>query len=306
VNHPRRLLLPALAFVVFASSPAAAAPGDLVRTVRYKLSAGDLATGEAAASEYRREHGVDAEYLGAIGWLARGATMLGKTEKAWAFVAEVRREIPEEKAGFTGALGAAIESEGRLRAARDGRGAALKFLETEYARARDTELRCRIRKNVNLLSLEGQPAPELAIADHVGAPAQKLADMKGRPVLVFLWAHWCGDCRAQAPVLGRVLAKYRAKGFAMVAPTRLFGTGAGDKDATPVEEKAEIEKVWREHYGMLEGVSAPIDTETMVRWGVSSNPTLALVDRKGLVRLYAPTRMSEEELSRRVEELLAE
>ena len=57
---------------------------------------------------------------------------------------------------------------------------------------------------------------------------------------------------------------------------------------------------------MLEGVAAPIDTETMVRWGVSSNPTLALVDRKGLVRLYTPTRMSEEELSRRVEELLAE
>ncbi len=57
---------------------------------------------------------------------------------------------------------------------------------------------------------------------------------------------------------------------------------------------------------MLEGVSAPIDTETMVRWGVSSNPTLALVDRKGLVRLYTPTRLSEEELSRRIEELLAE
>ena len=92
----------------------------------------------------------------------------------------------------------------------------------------------------------------------------------------------------------------------MVAPTRFFGTGAENKPATPAEEKAQIEKVWKESYGMLDGVSAPIDTETMVRWGVSSNPTLALVDRKGLVRLYTPTRISEEELSRRVEELLAE
>ena len=302
----RRTLLFALLFLSLRSPALSAAPGDLVRTVRYKLSAGDLSTGEAAVAEYKREHGVDAEYLGAVGWLARGATMLGKTEKAWGYVAEVRREIPEEKAGFTGALGAAIESESRLRAARDGRGAALKFLEAEYARARDTELRCRIRKNVNLLALEGQPAPELAAADHVGAAPQRLADLKGRPVLVFLWAHWCGDCRAQAPILGRLLAKYRDKGLALIAPTRLLGTGADDKDATPAEEKAEIERVWKQHYGMLAGVSAPIDTETMVRWGVSSNPTIALVDRNGLVRFYSPTRMSEDDLSRRVETLLAE
>ena len=287
-------------------NPLLAAPGDLVRTVRFKLSAGDLFTGDAAASEYRREHGVDAEYLNAVGWLARGAALLGKTEKAWAYVAEVRREIPGEKPGLVGALGAAIETEGRLRAARDGRGPALRFYESEYARAKDTELRCRIRKNVNLLSLEGQPAPELAVAEHAGAAPRRLADLKGRPVLLFLWAHWCGDCRAQAPIVGRVLEKYRPRGLAVVAPTRLFGTGDDDKPATPAEETAHIEKVWREHYGMLDGVSAPIDTETMVRYGVSSNPTLVLVDKAGLVRLYTPTRMSEAELSRRIEELLAE
>lgn len=303
-----RILLFGLLFLASAAAgaPSAAAPGDLVRTVRLKLSAGDLATGEAAVSEYKREHGVDAEYLGALGWLARGATLLGKTDKAWAYVAEVRKEIPEEKPGLTVALGAAIESEGRLRAARDGRGPALRFLETEYARAKDTELRCRIRKNVNLLSLEGQPAPELAIADYAGAPPRRLADLKGRPVVIFLWAHWCGDCKAQAPVLGRILEKYRGKGLAMVAPTRLFGTGAENKPATPAEEKAHVEKVWKESYASLDGISAPIDTETMARYGVSSNPTIVLVDRKGLVRLYTPTRLSEEELSRRIEELLAE
>jgi thiol-disulfide isomerase/thioredoxin len=301
-----RVLLFALLLPSLRSNAFLAAPGDLARTVRLKLSAGDLFTGEAAVSEYKREHGVDAEYLSAVGWLARGAALLGKTDKAWAYVAEARKEIPEEKADLTTALGTAIETEGRLRAARDGRGAVLNFLESEYARAKDTELRCRIRKNVNLLSLEGQPAPPLAVTEYAGAAPQRLSDLKGRPVLLFLWAHWCGDCRAQAPILGRVLEKYRAKGLAMVAPTRLFGTGAENKTATPDEEKAQIEKVWKESYGMLGGVSAPIDTETMVRWGVSSNPTLALVDRKGLVRFYTPTRLSEEELSRRVEELLAE
>lgn len=302
----RPLLLAALIVAPLGAAPVFAAPGDLARTVRFKLSAGDLFTGDAAAAEYKREHGVDAEYLSAVGWLARGAALLGRTEAAWTYVAELRREIPAERDGVIGAFGAAIETEGRLRAQRDGRGPALRFLESEFARAKDTELRCRIRKDVNLLSLEGQPAPELAAPEHVGAAPPLLAGLEGRPVLLFLWAHWCGDCRAQAPIVGRVLAKYGPKGLAVVAPTRLFGTGAGDKDATPAEEKVEIERVWKEFYGSLAGVSAPIDTETMVRYGVSSNPTLVLVDKSGLVRLYTPTRMSEEQLSRRIEELLAE
>src|SRR5258705_13035290 len=52
------------------------AAGELVRTVRNKLSAGDLASGAAAVEEYKRKNGVDAEYLDAVGWLARGAEML--------------------------------------------------------------------------------------------------------------------------------------------------------------------------------------------------------------------------------------
>jgi thioredoxin-related protein len=44
----------------------------------------------------------------------------------------------------------------------------------------------------------------------------------------------------------------------------------------------------------------------MIRYGVSATPTFVLVDRKGKVRLYAPTRLSEAELSKRIEEVLAE
>jgi thiol-disulfide isomerase/thioredoxin len=249
---------------------------------------------------------VDAEYLDAVGWLARGAEMLRRSDAAAAYVAELRREIREEKPDLVIPLGAAIEVEGKLRAAREGRGSALRFLEGEFARARDVALRSRIRKNINLLSLEGQPALDLKKTDFIGPEPPSIAALRGRPALLFLWAHWCGDCRVQAGMLSRVTRKYRAQGLVVIAPTRYYGTGAENKPATPAEEKAHIAKVWAEAYAGLEGVSIPIDTDTMVRYGVSSTPTYALVDRKGMVRFYSPTRLSEAELSQRIEAVLAE
>lgn len=279
---------------------------ELVRGVRSKLSAGDLASAAAAVEDYKKKNGVDAEYLDAVGWLARGAEMLNRLDLAAAYVAELRREIPQEKPDLLSPFGAAIEVQGRLLAASEGRGTAVRFLEDELTRAKDTGLRSRIRRSINLLSLEGQPAPELNIANFIGAQPVHLSELKGKPVLLFLWAHWCGDCRAQVASLVRVHQKYRAQGLVVIAPTRFYGTGAQDKSATPEEEKKHIEKIWADVYAGLDGVSAPIDTETMVRYGVSATPTFALIDRKGIVRFYSPTRLSEAELSRRIESVLAE
>ncbi len=280
--------------------------GELVRLVRLKLSAGDLASAVSAVEDYKEKHGVDTEYLDAVGWLARGAEMLSRPDAAAAYVAELRREIRDEKPDTVTPLGAAIEVEGKLRAAREGRGSALRFLEEEFARAKDVALRSRISKLICLLSLEGQPAPGFNKTDFAGTEPPALATLRGKPVLLFLWAHWCGDCKAQAGILSRVARKYQAQGLVVIAPTRYYGTGAENKPATPAEEKAQISKVWAESYAGLEGVPIPIDTDMMVRYGVSATPTYALLDRKGVVRFYAPTRLSEAELSRRIEVVLGE
>jgi thiol-disulfide isomerase/thioredoxin len=279
---------------------------DLSRLVRMKLSAGDLLSGEAAVEEYKKTKGVDADYLDAVGWLARGAVLLERFERADVHVAELRREIREETPELIVPLGAAIEVEGKLRLTRQGRGAAVRFLESELARARDVSLRSRISKNINLLTLEGQPAPALAAEDRVGPETPRLADLRGKVVLMFLWAHGCGDCKAQGPIVARVYEKHRKDGLVLLAPTRYYGQDAEwKKAAAPAEEKAVIEKDWAAFTG-LDGVPIPIDTASMVRYGASATPTMVLIDRKGIVRLYTPTRMSESELNRRVEEALAE
>jgi len=298
-----RKLLPAC--IILALIAAHAGAGDLVRGVRYKLSAGDLASGIAAVEDYKKATGVDAEYLDAVGWLARGAEMQHRADVAKEYVAELHREIPAEKAELLTPYGAAIEVEARLIAAQTGRGAAIRYLEGELAHASAPSLRSRINKNINMLSLEGRPAPPLDTATVIGAPAASLASLRGKPVLLYFFAQGCGDCRAQAPSLTRVWQKYKASGLVLITATRLYGS-LDDKPATAEEETARVGKVWKEVYASLDGVPAVIDTETMVRYGVSATPTFVLVDRKGIVRLYTPTRLSEAELSRRIDEVLAE
>jgi thiol-disulfide isomerase/thioredoxin len=292
-------------FFALALVAATGQAGDLVRGVRYKISAGDLASGIAAVEDYKRATGVDAEYLDAIGWLARGAELLHRPDLAAQYVAEVRRNIPAEKDDLLLPLGAAIEVQAKLLAASDGRGAAVCFLEGELANAKATSLRSRISKNIDLLSLEGHAALPLDTSEYVGAVPASLDSLRGKPVLLYFWAWYCGDCKAQSAALTRIWQKYHSKGLAMITATRLYGS-VEDKPATPAVEKAEVEKVWKELYGGLDGVSGLISTETMVRYGVSATPTFALIDRKGRIRLYTPTRLSEAELSRRIDEVLAE
>src|SRR5438093_9535632 len=50
-----------------------------------------------------------------------------------------------------------------------------------------------------------QPAPQAEFTDVDGKPA-RLADFKGKPIVVNLWATWCQPCLAEMPSLDRLQA----------------------------------------------------------------------------------------------------
>ncbi len=55
-----------------------------------------------------------------------------------------------------------------------------------------------------------QPAPETGFTDADGKPAS-LADFKGKPAVVNLWATWCQPCLKEMPSLDRLQSEFDGK-----------------------------------------------------------------------------------------------
>jgi len=284
-------------------APTPAPPPGPVTGIRNKLSAGDLLSAESILEVHRAEKGEDAAYLSGLSWLARGALLVGDLEKAKRYTTDVRArcagqiahgaDVKEDRALET-ALGAAIEVEAQLIDRRSGPRKAAEYLRGELAGiSGPVALRSRLNKRINILTLAGSAAPELAIEDFIGDPPPTLASLKGKPVVLFLWAEWCGDCKAQHGTLARVRERHAAEGIQFVALTRYY-----DEEADRAAEKARVETVWKEVYADLGSMPVVLSTASMERYGGSSTPAFVFVDRAGVVREYTPTRLTDAELER--------
>lgn len=286
---------------------------SLVNDVR-DLMARDLAAAESAARTYQAQSGKTPELAAAVSWLGRGALASRKYEQAERFSNEARelaeglmktRKLDSDP-WLPVALGASIEVKAQVMAARGERSEAVVFLREQIAAYGTTSLHERIRKNLNLLSLQGQTAPELDIREWIGEKPQTLASLRGRPVLLFFWAHWCSDCKGMVKSVASVMRTYGPKGLALVAPTKRFGYAAGGEDATPAVEKAYIEKVRNQFYSELGRMQVPLSAANFQQYGSSSTPTVVLVDRAGKVRYYHPGAVNEPELSAEIAKVIGQ
>lgn len=285
---------------------------SLVNDVRALIDRHDFAAAERTARSYQKQAGATPDLAAALSWLARGALDLQQLDRADSYASEARTlsvEILRTRKLDSNpllpiALGASIEVHSLVLAARGERPEAVSFLRQQLAAYGTTSIAERIRKNINLLSMEGKPAPPIEMNEWLGVKPTALAGLRGHPVLLFFWAHWCGDCKGEAPILASILKRYAPKGLVVIGPTKLYGYVAGGEDAAPVTEKRYIEQVRQKYYPELAAMPVPLSEKNFLTYGASTTPTIVLVDSAGIVRYYHPGAVSEQDLSSRIQMIL--
>ncbi|MGB8730859.1 MAG: redoxin domain-containing protein [Candidatus Sulfotelmatobacter sp.] len=285
----------------------------VVEDVRGALGQNSFPAAEAELNSYRARNGVTAEYVEAYSWMARAALAHGDYDQAAAYAKQTKALALEQlkqrpldaEPHLPIGLGAAIEVESQVLAARGQRAQAVAVLQTALRTYGSTSIRARLQKNLNLLSFEGRPAPALRAEQFLGSKPPVLAQLKGSPVLLFFWAHWCGDCKAEAPILTQLRSEFAPKGLTVLGPTRLYGYTAQVEHASPSDELAYIDAVRHRFYGGLLDMPVPISKYNFDVYGASTTPTLVLLDRTGKVAMYHPGALPYDQLKAEIEKVVA-
>ena len=114
-----------------------------------------------------------------------------------------------------------------------------------------------------------QPAPAFDVKTLDG-DALRLADFKGKVVLVNFWATWCGPCRMEIPELAQLQRTYKDQGLVVVGMSL---------DSQPADYvRTEARRMGADYPIVLIGESGAAE------WGsIVAIPTTFVIDRQGRI-----------------------
>ena len=118
---------------------------------------------------------------------------------------------------------------------------------------------------------EGFLAPEFALQDAQGQTV-RLSELRGRPVLVNLWASWCAPCKAEMPAMQKVYEAYAAQGFTILAVNTTF------------QDTQENAISFAESRMLTFPLLFDVDGSVSQQYQVRAMPTSFFVDQEGIIR----------------------
>jgi peroxiredoxin len=137
-------------------------------------------------------------------------------------------------------------------------------------------------------------APDFSLKT-LGGENVKLSDLRGKVVLVNVWASWCPPCRAEMPALERVYQAYKDQGFVVLAVDSTVQDTVANATAFVSENKLS--------FPILLDESGSVTRQ----YRVQSLPSSFFVGADGIIReVVIGGPMAEALLISRVEKLLKE
>jgi peroxiredoxin len=140
----------------------------------------------------------------------------------------------------------------------------------------------------------GEPAREYAAANLAGEEVT-LSDMRGKVVLLNLWATWCTPCRMETPYLQSVYDEYSEQGFEIVGISMDTGDAAEDVE------------MFVDEYAVTYTILHDPDMRGMELYQVLGLPATFLIDREGVLRWmrYGPIPEEDPDFLRALEDVIS-
>ena len=120
----------------------------------------------------------------------------------------------------------------------------------------------------------GQPAPSYA-STAMNGDSVSLAGLRGKVVLLNVWATWCGPCRQEIPELRAIHSAYKDRGLELIGVS-VDADGSDDAIRDFTRDFKMDYAIWRDPN---EGVNAT--------FRMSGVPATFLIDRQGVLRWKA-------------------
>lgn len=140
----------------------------------------------------------------------------------------------------------------------------------------------------------GEPAVEYVAATLAG-DSVSLASLRGRVVLLNLWATWCAPCRSETPYLQSLFEERRDDGLQIVGISMDTGDAA-DQVAMFVDE-----------YGVTYTILHDPQMRGLELYQVLGLPATFLIDREGILRWmrYGPILEGDPDFLRALDDVLS-